>query len=467
MNTNKCIIIVSLILAILVIVFIIFYKRETFVGDAFTKLNILEGEGGRIINEFNSFDGFVTLPDPVNENKDLQFMKMNSKSSFVFSRSEVNKMEDFSLGVYFRKKNKTARYSNFIVGNNGTDDTLKITLDIGKIIIIYEEDNMEIPVEIDTSDGESKLSYLFIKANINGLNGQPPTLEIIIDNKRYKMTMSSSLGSTLELKQFIFGNNTTSSSGFEGLIGQILIYNELVGNTTMCKYYNCNINCFAPDGSTDYDGNVNLCITDCMRSCNDIEKCQNICVNCEVEGKIWDSAKKKEMCPWLSEIKVVQSLAEAPQIRGFPGDGKILVEWKKPFDGQSEISNYVVLYYETFNKKTGVNVSISGKSSTDICEYEIQHLKNRTYYDIVVRAVNTQGIGPTSNIITVAPNGNVISNNNRNIFSELEEELQKEVDNTSLDFRCDMNNFDSIGHTLDFYDDDISDIKSYIEKLKK
>jgi hypothetical protein len=190
-------------------------------------------------------------------------------------------------------------------------------------------------------------------------------------------------------------------------------------------------------------------------------------VNCEVEGKIWDSAKKKEMCPWLSEIKVVQSLAEAPQIRGFPGDGKILVEWKKPFDGQSEISNYVVLYYETFNKKTGVNVSISGKSSTDICEYEIQHLKNRTYYDIVVRAVNTQGIGPTSNIITVAPNGNVISNNNRNIFSELEEELQKEVDNTSLDFRCDMNNFDSIGHTLDFYDDDISDIKSYIEKLKK
>ena len=30
---------------------------------------------------------------------------------------------------------------------------------------------------------------------------------------------------------------------------------------------------------------------------------------------------------------------------------KILVEWKKPFDGRSEITNYIILYYESFNKK--------------------------------------------------------------------------------------------------------------------
>ena len=234
----------------------------------------------------------------------------------------------------------------------------------------------------------------------------------------------------------------------------------------MCKYYNCNINCFVPDGSKTYDGNVNECIRDCMITCNDIEKCQNICVNCEVEGKIWDMETKKQKCPWITQIKKEITLPEAPRIRGFPGDGKILVEWKKPFDGMSEITHFIVLYYKTFNKSGGINVSISGKSSTDICEYEIENLQNRTYYDIVVRATNSKGIGPPSNIITIAPNGNVISNNNRNIFSELEDELQKDVDNAKLNFTCNLNNFDSIGHTLDYYDDDISDIKSYIEKLK-
>ena len=93
-------------------------------------------------------------------------------------------------------------------------------------------------------------------------------------------------------------------------------------------------------------------------------------------------------------------------------------------------------------------------------------MKNRTYYDVVIRAVNAKGIGEPSNIVTIAPNGNIIANNNRNIFSELEDELQKDVDNSEVNFVCNTNNFGSIGHSLDFYDDDMIDIKSYIEKLK-
>ena len=31
---------------------------------------------------------------------------------------------------------------------------------------------------------------------------------------------------------------------------------------------------------------------------------------------------------------------------------------------------------------------------------------------------------------------------------------------------CNINNFDSVGHTLDFYDNDDLDIKNYIEDLK-
>ena len=109
-----------------------------------------------------------------------------------------------------------------------------------------------------------------------------------------------------------------------------------------------------------------------MTSCGDVQKCQKICINCEVEGKYWDKNTKLLKCPWLNSIKIMdQSIPEAPKIRGYPGDGKILVEWKKPFDGRSEITNYIILYYESFNKKNGINVSISGKNP-DIPKYQIK-----------------------------------------------------------------------------------------------
>ena len=215
-----------------------------------------------------------------------------------------------------------------------------------------------------------------------------------------------------------------------------------------------------------HDGDVNKCFKDCMKSCNDIEICQNTCINCEVEGKVWDKKEKQERCPWLTEIMTEMKAPEAAQIRGFPGDGKILVEWRKPSNNGSEISNYIVLCYETFNRRAGANISISSKSDIDICEYEIKTLKNRTYYDVIVRAVNSMGIGNPSNVITIAPNGNIIANNNRNIFSELEDELQKEVDKGVVNLACNTQNFDSIGHSLDFYENDMIDIKSYIQKLK-
>ena len=84
-----------------------------------------------------------------------------------------------------------------------------------------------------------------------------------------------------------------------------------------------------------------------------------------------------------------------------------------------------------------------------------------------IRAVNSVGTGKPSNIITISPNGNIVTNNNRNIFNELEDDLQKEVENMEMDFMCNVNNFDSIGHTLDYYDDNMTDIKNYIEKINK
>ena len=113
-----------------------------------------------------------------------------------------------------------------------------------------------------------------------------------------------------------------------------------------------------------------------MKTCGDIQKCQKICINCEVDGQFWDNEEKMKNCPWLNDIEILdQSPPDPPVIRGYPGDGKILVEWKKPFDGRSEITNYIILYYESFNKKNGINVSISRKTDLDILSYEIINLK--------------------------------------------------------------------------------------------
>ena len=203
-----------------------------------------------------------------------------------------------------------------------------------------------------------------------------------------------------------------------------------------------------------------------MSTCDDIIKCQKICVNCDVEGEYWSEEMKLQKCPWLKETKILDmTVPEAPVIRGFPGDGSILIEWKKPFNGRSEITNYIVLYYEAFSKQKGVKLSISGKSENDINEYEIKHLKNKTHYDIVVRAVNSRGIGKPSNIITIAPNGNIIASANRNIFSELEDDLDKEVGKGYMDFRCDLTDYESVGHTLDFYNHEDRDIADYIKKI--
>ena len=73
---------------------------------------------------------------------------------------------------------------------------------------------------------------------------------------------------------------------------------------------------------------------------------------------------------------------------------------------------------KSFNKKNGIQVSISGKTDTDICEYEIKNLKNRTHYDIIIRAVNnnvlkreSDTIPDTDTSVIAGPRANVTALN--------------------------------------------------------
>ena len=129
---------------------------------------------------------------------------------------------------------------------------------------------------------------------------------------------------------------------------------------------------------------------------------------------------------------------------------KILIEWKKPFNGRGVISNYIIMVYETFNKKNGIQVNISSNPQCEICEHEIKNLKNQVYYDIMVKAVNNVGIGKSSNIVTMAPNGEKLKNEKNNIFYELDYELDQNISPDEIDVACDSTNFENTQrHALD------------------
>ena len=468
MKTNlvKPLFILILIITIIYLSYSIYKKQEQF-KDVSVKLK--DSEGSYIVNQYYNHQGYQEDIDPNDPNKTIQFDKLGPESSFVYKRKGVTYTTDFTVGFYFKPESNSIDYNYLLSGEDKNEnEVLRVDLTEKHIKIKYEENELKIPKELETlNESDSEYSYIVLKADLKN-DDFIPKLTVIYNRKNYEMTLKNREAQEITMAKFIFGNLKKEPSGYEGLVGKIIIMNEIIGEKKLCEIFNCNLNCFKPDGKKDYDGNVNNCIQDCMTSCNDIQKCQKICINCEIEEEYWDDETKHKMCPWLKNIKVLdQSVPEAPKIRGYPGDGKILVEWKKPFDGRSEITNYIILYYESFNKKNGINVSISGKSDLDILEYQIKNLKNKTFYDVEIRAVNAKGIGKPSNIISIAPNGNIVTNNNRNIFNELEDDLQKEVENTQMDFMCNLHNFDSVGHTLDYYDTDMTDIKNYIEQIKK
>ena len=78
-----------------------------------------------------------------------------------------------------------------------------------------------------------------------------------------------------------------------------------------------------------------------------------------------------------------KSPPEAAKIRGFAGDKSILIGENHLTD--VPITNYIIIYYESYNKKKGIFVSVSEKTDKDICEYQLNNLKNKVSYDISPR----------------------------------------------------------------------------------
>ena len=73
----------------------------------------------------------------------------------------------------------------------------------------------------------------------------------------------------------------------------------------------------------------------------------------------------------------------------------------------SPIKNYAIVVNESFNKNKGLTFRQLADTTCTSCEYVINGLRNRVYYDVTVAAINDLGVGDFSNIESVAPQGPV------------------------------------------------------------
>ena len=477
---------VSIILIIVILNFNFQNSRTNTINQVkenfYFQENNNDASSDKCLNDYKTFDkktglhtstlvnicNYKLLTNPADPNKLMTMLQTSDDNSqFTLLRPKNDIEKDYTLGFYINPDSEDNHYkdSKDLIFGVSKDDKIAFTMSIintpdkelkYNLYVSFEGNTLEIPF----SNNED-LTYIVIKMRFK-TEEFIPEVHINVNNRNTIVKLKNKQTQTLSLKKFILGN------GFKGYIGNIQLFDKIIDNQKFCEYFNCNLVCFEPSEHNSYGGNVNGCIKDCMNSCNDIKKCQNICVNCEVEGKYWTDQEKKHKCAWLSEIKIQDmTIPDSPTIRGYPGDGSILIEWKTPFDGRSKISNYIIMYQESFNKKKGLQVSIANNPENEIYEHEITNLKNKTNYDITIRAVNSKGIGKPSNILTIAPNGNLSENINENIFKELEDNINAKVRNLRDSVICDSNDYESVGHTLDYYDVDDFDMKSYIHKLKK
>ena len=180
------------------------------------------------------------------------------------------------------------------------------------------------------------------------------------------------------------------------------------------------------------------CISKCLGSdnkhCNS-SRCQKLCLDCT----------NVETCPWVTNDSVENStIPDAPIIRLIADDRKIIVDWKRPFDGGSQITNYIVIVYESFNKNNGVIVSEVNTPECLNCEHTITGLQNQKMYDVAVRAVNSNGLGYLSNVETIAPDGPIEGSQISDTLLPSDNEILRDIKKEMNEFVCKQDEYYSL-----------------------
>ena len=200
----------------------------------------------------------------------------------------------------------------------------------------------------------------------------------------------------------------------------------------------------------------------------DPEYCNTICQDC----------KNPNRCLWykdpnvLNQTRIMRSkIPKAFNIKAIPLDGSVVLRWKtesskyKDLTGGSPITDYVIIVRKVEDDNNIQRISVHKDPSCKDCDYTVTGLINQTAYEISIRAVNNFGIGPSSNIETVVPNGEKkiyeISDTLLESDMEILEKVSKE--NTDLNSSCDnMSLQNNDNHILD---KKYSNLYDYIENV--
>ena len=193
--------------------------------------------------------------------------------------------------------------------------------------------------------------------------------------------------------------------------------------------------CVLPD--TTYSSKTD-CISKCMASdnehCNSY-RCQKLCLDCTNE----------DQCPWVKYDETLEaSIPDAPKIRLIADDKKIIIDWKKPYNGGSEITNYLVIVYDSFNKNNGIIINEVNNPQCFNCEHTVTGLQNQKMYDVAVRAVNAKGLGYLSNVETIAPDGQIEGSQISDTLLPTDSEIFKDVRKEMNEYICQEDEYYSL-----------------------
>jgi hypothetical protein len=326
-------------------------KGNTYIGSS----NTLIGGSG-----FKDADCFIKKKHPKSNNYyvsfNLSFNYFLSENKTVIIESRIDydsrsgpEWEIYVLNgrIYYSANNNEKRFNTDI--NISTDNNKKI-----HFVAIVHEDN-KIKFFLDGEETE--------EINLTNISTQ-------------KIITFAGEGN----------NDLTSESDFRGYIGNIKYgfrkdsnkfdTNDIYQDELICK--------FIPQHKDE-----EKCIESCKKtpSCY-VGECLYICKGC----------KDQIQCPWIKtstqdDYKTTQVWPDPPNpIRTLPGDKRIILEWKKPFEGvHGVIKSYIITVKESYpiDNHGHEQMIYNFKSNNCVnCQYEIQNLKNTVYYDISVKSQN-------------------------------------------------------------------------------
>ena len=256
------------------------------------------------------------------------------------------------------------------------------------------------------------------------------------------------------------------------LVFRICYFEKFFIPTTESNSCNFKLEDLDPSTLAGYGENVNRCIMDCYNNpkykdrCGGSEFCQQICLECkglDSKGVEWNKEKKQEMCPWYKIIRTSKSKEpDAPIIRGYPADSSILIEWQRPNNNKSAITNYIVDVSESMSKKKSSKLIIVKDNECKVCEFKIKGLKNQVNHKVNIRAVNSKGIGPVSNTVEITPNGV-----DTELLKNIEDDINSNIDSDLKfnEYEC-MNGYKFNDLSLDLIDLNDINIAKHVKDLE-